>query len=246
MGKDYGLGQMLNADCFGAVQIGNGPSNPQDLVVGPRRQAHLLHRVFHIFSLIGWCSKCDFWNPGEILHRHRCSEKFHRFFSPKKFENVVDIFLTVSKFSRDRLIMAYEIPHRKVWVLPHALPENRANPRIQNNQKTSPHFLYPANFWEHKNHKTLFVAYKSYLRQSKSPWKLVLTGHPESGNSKEIIELLLEFSNLWQSKVTQRLSSILGFYTESGRELTKITKRLTIGICFLQNKATQRRNTKSD
>ena len=28
-----------------------------------------------LFSLIGWFFKCDFWNPGKISDRHRCSEK---------------------------------------------------------------------------------------------------------------------------------------------------------------------------
>ena len=36
---------------------------------------------FCIFSLIGWCSKKDFWNLWEISHRHRCSENFREFFS---------------------------------------------------------------------------------------------------------------------------------------------------------------------
>ena len=31
--------------------------------------------VFRLFKLLGWFSKCDFWIPGKISHRHRCSEK---------------------------------------------------------------------------------------------------------------------------------------------------------------------------
>jgi len=101
-----------------------------------------------------------------------------------------DLFLTVSKFSRDRLLSVYEIPHRKAWVLPHALPLNRKKPEQPETEKEKTCFLYPANFWEHKNHKTLLIAYKSYLGSTKNPWKLILTGHPNSGNSKEILHLI--------------------------------------------------------
>lgn len=42
-------------------------------------------------------------------------------------------------------------------------------------------FYYPANFWVHKNHDTLIVAYACYrekaLRAGLRPWKMVFTGH---------------------------------------------------------------------
>ena len=38
-------------------------------------------------------------------------------------------------------------------------------------------FIYPANFWAHKNHETLLIAYRLYrLASSGDPWDLVLTG----------------------------------------------------------------------
>jgi glycosyltransferase involved in cell wall biosynthesis len=42
-----------------------------------------------------------------------------------------------------------------------------------------PFFFYPANFWVHKNHEVLLVAYQIYLAKSaeRIPWKLVFTGH---------------------------------------------------------------------
>jgi len=109
-----------------------------------------------------------------------------------------DLFLTVSKFSRDRLLKAYQIPHRKVWVLPHALPSNRTKPKSQQGTRKSIHFLYPANLWEHKNHKTLLIAYKSYCRKIETPWKLVLTGHLDANDSGKIIALIetLNLGNL--------------------------------------------------
>ncbi|MBS0663747.1 MAG: glycosyltransferase [Verrucomicrobia bacterium] len=41
-------------------------------------------------------------------------------------------------------------------------------------------FFYPANFWPHKNHETLFVAYRLYaLGAASRAWPLVCTGHPD-------------------------------------------------------------------
>jgi glycosyltransferase involved in cell wall biosynthesis len=100
------------------------------------------------------------------------------------------LFLTVSRFSRERLIQAYDMPHRKVWVLPHALPHGKTNRQSKQIPDQQPYFLYPANLWAHKNHKTLLVAYKNYSNHTKRPWKLVLTGHPDSGNSHEIKRLI--------------------------------------------------------
>ena len=51
-----------------------------------------------------------------------------------------------------------------------------------------PFFFYPANFWPHKNHEALFVAYRLYaLGASSRAWPLVCTGHPD-----ERMELLRE------------------------------------------------------
>lgn len=44
-----------------------------------------------------------------------------------------------------------------------------------------PFFFYPANFWPHKNHETLFVAYRLYaLAAGSRAWPLVCTGHPDA------------------------------------------------------------------
>ena len=58
--------------------------------------------IFRIFSLFGWSSKYDFWNPWQILDRPRCSKKILIFFRGEKnfsknmfwenFENFLKIF----------------------------------------------------------------------------------------------------------------------------------------------------------
>jgi glycosyltransferase involved in cell wall biosynthesis len=57
---------------------------------------------------------------------------------------------------------------RQAALEPYALRENRF-------------FLYPANFWAHKNHRMLLTAYGMYrARHSYSPFKLVCTGSPDA------------------------------------------------------------------
>lgn len=103
-----------------------------------------------------------------------------------------DHILTVSHYSRERLMEHYRVPRHTVSVIPHALPKwvYRQN---KSGSRSKPHFLYPANFWKHKNHKTLLVGYKIYTQRVSRPWPLVLTGHPESGDSagvRKSIEVL--------------------------------------------------------
>ncbi len=96
-----------------------------------------------------------------------------------------DLIITVSHFSRERLVEHYRVPPQSVSVIPHALPK-WAYRQNKSGSRSKPHFLYPANFWKHKNHKTLLVGYKIYAQRVSRPWPLVLTGHPESGDSAGI------------------------------------------------------------
>jgi glycosyltransferase involved in cell wall biosynthesis len=49
--------------------------------------------------------------------------------------------------------------------------------------------IYPANFWEHKNHRTLIAAYLLYLKRTAHPLKLVFTGDLKSPLGHEIRDL---------------------------------------------------------
>lgn len=58
-----------------------------------------------------------------------------------------------------------------------AVPQNR-------------YFLYPANFWPHKNHRLLLTAFQDYvLKAGAAAWDLVLCGSDYDGNLREIQEL---------------------------------------------------------
>lgn len=58
------------------------------------------------------------------------------------------------------------------------VPSYRASEIISRWELENNHFLlYPSNFWEHKNHQTLFTAFETYLcRHPKSSLSLVCTG----------------------------------------------------------------------
>jgi glycosyltransferase involved in cell wall biosynthesis len=58
---------------------------------------------------------------------------------------------------------------------------------------TTPYFFYPANFWLHKNHEVLIIAYLMYCTSvGQDAWPLVLTGHPDSrmDEIKKVVESL--------------------------------------------------------
>ena len=50
-----------------------------------------------------------------------------------------------------------------------------------------PYFFYPANFWPHKNHRVLLVAYQIYVNEAgEGAWDLVLSGSDYEGEAGEI------------------------------------------------------------
>ncbi len=128
-----------------------------------------------------------------------------------------DIILTVSNFSRERFIEHYRVPRDLVRVIPHALPKGvyRQN---KSGRRPKPHFLYPANFWKHKNHKTLLVGYKKYTQLVSCPWHLVLTGHPESGDSEAIRKSIevLQLQNLVEFRGYLTGNAYLSAWADSG------------------------------
>ncbi|MEO6003609.1 MAG: glycosyltransferase [Opitutus sp.] len=70
------------------------------------------------------------------------------------------------------------------------LPAPTATTYAPSETPDGPFFLYPANFWPHKNHETLLVAYRHYAHAAGSrAWPLVLTGQPDAR-----MKLLQEFT----------------------------------------------------
>lgn len=90
----------------------------------------------------------------------------------------------VSHYTRERLRDLYAIEGNRLFVSYEPLQERLPDPEEiarQNPKHQEPYFFYPANYWVHKNHETLLVAYALY-REMAHPdaWDLVLSGHPDS------------------------------------------------------------------
>ena len=84
-----------------------------------------------------------------------------------------------------RMFTVYNAVHQRFAVLPPTVngdagPPGESIARLP----PSPFFFYPANFWKHKNHEMLLLAYGMYradaLAGGVRPWPLVLTGHQDA------------------------------------------------------------------
>ena len=92
-----------------------------------------------------------------------------------KLSRSADYFQVISQYTAERLQALCNVSREQIFVtrLPiHGrLASTNSNPQA--------FFFYPANFWIHKNHEVLLVAYQIYLSKSggESPWDLLLTGY---------------------------------------------------------------------
>jgi glycosyltransferase involved in cell wall biosynthesis len=95
----------------------------------------------------------------------------------RKLINAVDYFQVNSHFTAERVKLLYDLMPEQIFIT-HLPIQGRLPVPIA---RREPFFFYPANFWLHKNHEVLLVAYQIYLTQTveSAPWGLVFTGHPD-------------------------------------------------------------------
>ena len=93
----------------------------------------------------------------------------------RKLVDSVDYFQVISEFTAERVKSLYHVPAGRIFVT--RLPIHGRLTFVGATRE--PFFFYPANFWLHKNHEVLLVAYQIYLAKSaeRTPWELVFTGH---------------------------------------------------------------------
>ena len=93
----------------------------------------------------------------------------------RKLVDSVDYFQVISQFTAGRVKTLYNVPADRIFVT--HLPIHGRLTFVSATRE--PFFFYPANFWVHKNHEVLLVAYQIYLakKNQRTPWKLVFTGH---------------------------------------------------------------------
>lgn len=93
--------------------------------------------------------------------------------------------LVDSEVGRAQLIESYPVEPRDVHVLPFIAPKSmhatEASPRFSERYRLPERYLfYPAQFWEHKNHKGLIQAIHQ-LREAHADLHLVLAGSKKNG-----------------------------------------------------------------
>jgi glycosyltransferase involved in cell wall biosynthesis len=91
-----------------------------------------------------------------------------------------DRFQVVSDYTAERLVHHYGVPAEKIFRT--YLPiQDRLKITKSAKKCTNSFFFYPANFWVHKNHEVLLIAYQLYRSFSGAEaWDLVLTGADDS------------------------------------------------------------------
>lgn len=91
-----------------------------------------------------------------------------------------DVIVTVSEYSKQRIIAVAGVDEDRIMVIHNGfnLRHGRHSEHREERQPRRPYFIYPANFWPHKNHAGLIAAYRTYRETASAPLDLVLTGEP--------------------------------------------------------------------
>jgi Glycosyltransferase len=92
-----------------------------------------------------------------------------------------DYVQCISRYTQEKLLQCYPVKRSQAFFT--YLPIDQRLQDGCNEKPERPYFIYPANFWVHKNHEVLLIAYRIYRQVTKEPWDLVLTG--ESGDRGE-------------------------------------------------------------
>lgn len=90
-----------------------------------------------------------------------------------------DKFQCISEYTIERMTTHYGLDRARLFRTYIVVQHRLTKPTISQSVDR-PYFLYPANAWAHKNHKSLLVAYRLYrLQAGTQAWDLVLTGHED-------------------------------------------------------------------
>ena len=91
---------------------------------------------------------------------------------------------------KQEIAMAYGVNFERILVNP--FPTN-SEPSRKNLVRDKTKFLYPANFWPHKNHALLLKSFAEAVHKSNLPLRLVLTGS-DKGTLSDMKELVHQLS----------------------------------------------------
>jgi glycosyltransferase involved in cell wall biosynthesis len=90
---------------------------------------------------------------------------------------------------KNEISISYGIPYERILVQPLPIPSITLNQKISRNKYQ---FIYPANFWSHKNHLVIINALRELISVRNIPIKFVFTGS-DKGNLIYVKELIEKF-----------------------------------------------------
>lgn len=179
---------------------------------------HLLANILHPLARAIERQQCDFWifpsqdafaywmpvksitTIHDLMHRYEKrfpevgekNEYAKREFHYKNACRYARGILVDSNLGKQQVIESYAVDEKKCYVLPYipplafeAIENHRALPFLLPEK----YLFYPAQFWQHKNHRTLLKAIAS-LQEELPDLQLVLAGSPK--NAFQEIEVLIE------------------------------------------------------
>lgn len=93
--------------------------------------------------------------------------------------------ITGTEVGRRQIEKFYGVPNENVRIIPHPTPgfalRAAASPTSERTPPNGPFMFYPAQFWAHKNHINLLLAWRELLKKTTNPPTLVFVGS-DKGN----------------------------------------------------------------
>ena len=138
--------------------------------------------------------KCTFAFP-ELLENYEAREKWYRL----DMQKAMAIFVE-SESSKEEFSHFFAIPENKIEIVP-LFAGGVVDMTVSDDEQKQllsklgleklSYFYYPAQFWAHKNHYNLILAFKKLITEKSSDKKLVLSGS-DKGNKQYIVKLIEE------------------------------------------------------
>lgn len=145
------------------------------------------------------------WDAGHkstfMFPEFASSFEFRENWYRREMQEALAIFVE-SDSSKEEFLGFFSVLESKVEVIPlfpGGVVELAVKPEVQEsilrkfNLKRSSYFYYPAQFWAHKNHYNLILAFQQLIAKCSSDIKLVFTGS-DKGNKKYILSVLKELA----------------------------------------------------
>ena len=120
----------------------------------------------------------------DLIHKtHPNFKETSSFFLQIYKETVISSFLkhsdkiiTGTNFLKKKLINFYNLQSKNIILAPHPTPDFFIKKKLSPKNNLSNYFLYPANFWEHKNHLNLINGFNNFNRKQDLKYNLILVG----------------------------------------------------------------------